>query len=157
VVPGKSMPLLGLMRALKRGRLVRFGRGPAVFNYVAVEDVAAAVLHAVVTPVHGRTWIVNTPALVDNALGWISDELGIEAPVRRLPEAFGEIAVRLAAPLAALARRSPPIDRARLRELTNTTRYDGAAICHDSGFSYPVGAERLLRSLAARYRDEDRL
>ena len=154
IAAGTGRPLLGLARALARGRLLRFGRRPAVFNYVAVEDVAAAVRHAVTVPSHGHVWIVNTPALVDDALGWMAEELGVRKAVPRVPELVGEVMVRLAAPLAALAGRNPPIDRARLRELTNTTRYDGQAICRGSGFVYPVGAERLLRTLTARYREK---
>ena len=154
IVPGKSAPLLGLIRALKRGRLLCFGRRSTILNYVAVEDVAVAVLHSIVTPIHGRTWIVNTPALLEDALSWIADELRISARVRRVPEIFGALAVRILVPLAALAGRTPPIDRARLRELTNTTLYDSSAIARESGFSYSVGAEQLFRSLAVQYREE---
>lgn len=154
VVPGKSAPLLGLIRALARGRLLRFGRRPTILNYVAVEDVAAAVLHAISVPVYNRTWIVNTPVLLDEALGWIADELRIGMRVPRVPEFFGELAVRVFGPLSKLAGVSAPIDQARLRELTNTTLYEGSAIVREGNFVYPVGAEKLLRSLAARYRDE---
>ncbi len=154
VAPDQPPPLLGLTRAVALGRPVRFGHGPAMFNYVAVEDVAAAVLHAAVTPTHGRTWIVNTPAPVEQALGWIAAELGGAARVRRLPMVVGELVVRLGTPLAAALGRSLPLDRARLRDLTNTTVYDGEAICREAAFRYPIGAERLLRSLAARYRAE---
>lgn len=147
-----ARPLLGLTRAVAKARPLRFGAAPAMFNYVAVDDVAAAVLHAVVAPQHGRRWIVNTPARVDAALGWIADELGPPARVRQVPAFVGELAVRVAVPLAARIGITLPIDRARLRDLTNTTVYDGQALCRDSGFVYPLGAERLLRTLAARYR-----
>ena len=42
----------------------------------------------------------------------------------------------------------------RLRELTNTTRYDGSALCRTTGFAYPIGIERALRTLVRQYRSE---
>lgn len=155
VVPGRTYPLLGLMNALRSGRFVWFGRRRRAWvNYVAVQDVAAAVVSAALSTCSGRTWIVNTPAPLDDVVAWCVQELGASVPTRRLPLALGWIAAHVAGPVSRLTGRALPIDAQRFRELTNSTVYDGGAITRDTGFTYPLGIEALVRSLARQYRHE---
>lgn len=154
VVPGTMYPLLGLIRALYRGRFVRFGGRCAWVNYVAIEDVADAIVAAVLSPLNGRTWIVNTPAPLDDVVAWVAQELAIAVPVRRLPLALGWSAAHLAVLANRFTGRAMPFDLQRFRELTNSTIYEGSAITRDTGFAYPNGVNLLVRTLARRYRDE---
>jgi nucleoside-diphosphate-sugar epimerase len=157
VVTGRSYPLLGLMRAIQRGRFFQIGSRRAWVNYVAVEDVADAIVASVLSPISGCAWIINTPALVDDVVTWAAQELEVAAPMRRLPLAIGWGVAQAAGLIARITGRALPIDPPRFRELTSTTVYDGSAITRDIGFEYRMGVEVLVRGLARRYREENLL
>lgn len=157
VVSERSYPLLGLMRMLRQGRFAWFGNTDSWVNYVAVEDVAAAIVAAAERAPSGHTFIINTPERLSQVVGWISDELGVAAPQRRLPLFVGQVAAGLGDLAARLSGRSMPFNRERLLELTNTTRYDGSALKRAVGFDYPLGVEQMIRGLVKTYRCEGRL
>ena len=153
----QARPLLGLMRIVAKGWFRYFGRGEAWVNYVSVDDVASAVIMAAECEMgsdRAITCMVNTPVPLRQMIGWIADELAVAPPLGRWPYAIG---VGLAAAGSAgrvLLRRELPFSPQRLRELTNTTRYDGSAISRVLGFGYPHGIEATLRALASGYRRE---
>lgn len=153
-VPGRSYPLLGLMRMVRQGWFAWFGNTDSWVNYVAVEDVAAAIVVATEMAPSGHTFIINTPERLSHVVGWISDELGVAAPQRRLPLFVGQLAAGLGDVAARLSGRSMPFSRERLLELTNTTRYDGSALKCAVGFDYPLGVEQMIRGLVKTYRRE---
>jgi dihydroflavonol-4-reductase len=156
VVPGRSYPLLGLMRMVQQGRFTWFGAGDTWVNYVAVEDVAAAVVKAADKAPSGQTFIINTPERLSEVVRWISEELGVPVPSRRLPLWVGEAAATLGSLTTRVSGRNLPINRERFLELTNTTQYDSSHLMKDLAFEYPVGVEVLIRGLARSYR-QDRL
>jgi nucleoside-diphosphate-sugar epimerase len=151
LVPGRSHPLLGLVRNVRRGRLVWFGRASACANYVCVEDVAAALLAVAGGETPAAEYIVNTPAPLAQVVGWMADELGVQAPRARWPLWSGRLLVGVLAIARAATGRSLPFDRDRLTELTNTTRYVGDALLRDTGLRYPVGIEAFVRRLVRHY------
>jgi nucleoside-diphosphate-sugar epimerase len=151
LVPGQSHPLLGLVRNVRRGRLVWFGRAPACANYVCVEDVAAALLAAAAGQAPASEYIVNTPAPLAQVVAWMADELGVQAPTSRWPLWSGRLLVAALALAGAATGGAMPFDRDRLTELTNTTRYVGDALTRDAGFRYPVGIEAFVRRLVRHY------
>jgi nucleoside-diphosphate-sugar epimerase len=152
-IPGKSYPLLGLMKMIQRGHFTWFGGAETPWvNYVAVEDVAAAVVAAArVAP--GGDYIINTPAALRDVVGWIADELGQAFPERTLPCWVGEVAASLGSTLTRVTGRALPFQRERFLELTNTNRYDSARLL-GLPFQFPVGVEKLVRGLVQRYRSE---
>lgn len=147
-------PLLGLVSAIARGRFRYLGRRDAWVNYVDVDNVSAALEAAAAGAVPPGTYIVNTPAPLRELVEAVATELGTAVPQGRLP----------LLPLALVARASPwcerwlgralPVTPERLRELTNTTRYDGGALSAAAGFQYPVPPAQAVRRLAAAYRQE---
>lgn len=156
-VPGRSYPLLGLMRMVQQGCFAWFGNTDPWVNYVAVEDVAAATVVAAEKAPSGHTFIVNTPERLSHVVGWIAEELGVAAPQLRLPLFVGQVAAGLGDVAARLTGRSMSFNRERLRELTNTTRYDGSALKRAVGFDYPLGVEQMIRGLVKTYRLEGKL
>lgn len=156
-VPGRSYPLLGLMRMVRQGRFAWFGKADSWVNYVAVEDVAAAIVVAADRAPSGHAFIINTPERLRHVVGWISDELGVALPQRRFPLFVGQLAAGLGDVAARLSGRSMPFNRERLLELTNTTRYDGSALKRAVGFEYPLGIQQMIRSLVRTYRHEGKL
>src|SRR5207237_8839894 len=62
LVPGRNYSLLGLVRMVARGWFRHVGHGAAWVNYVAVEDVAAALVALARRDAPAGTYIVNTPA-----------------------------------------------------------------------------------------------
>ena len=152
--PDTSYPLLTLMKMIRRDNFVWFGRASPCVNYVAVEDVAAAVVKAADKAPSGQTFIVNTPERLSEVVRWISEELGVPMPRRRLPLWVGQAVAGLGSTVSRLAGRSMPINRERLLELTNTTRYDGTALMKATGFDYPLGIEAAIRQLAQHYVQE---
>jgi nucleoside-diphosphate-sugar epimerase len=136
-----SQPLLGLVRIVARGWFRYIGRGEAWVNYVAVEDVAAALLAAAQDGATGGVYIVNTTAPLREFVGWVADELGLPAPTARLPAWLGAVAGALGA-------------ESRVRELTGSTRFDGTALCKWMPTPYPLGIEAALRALVRQYRAE---
>lgn len=149
-------PLLGFLASIRSGRLLRFGDADAWLNYVAVEDVAAAVVDAALRAPEERTYIINTPERLEDLVAWSADALGVSVPRRRLPLWVGGLAARLG-DFAAKFGHAVPFDSNRLLELTNTTRYDGMGLTRTTGFHYPVGVKATVLRLVHRYAGEGRL
>lgn len=159
----RSLPLLGLARMVARGWFRQFGRREAWVNYVAVEDVAAALRAAASAEgaegveatefAHGaaRVFIVNTPAPLAQFVGWAADELKLPPPRAHWPWWLGAVAAGAGEVGSRLLRRSLPFDRARFGELTNNTRYDGTALQRALGFAYPLGIEAAWRQMVRQY------
>ncbi len=151
---GKAYPLLGLMKMIKRGWFTYFGRKDACFNYVAVEDVASALVAATVPGAANRSFILNSPVTMQQFVGWIAQELGVAPPSHRLPAIIGRATALLADGLRHVTGRSIPFGRERYLELTNTTLYDGSPVCDVLGAVYPMGIELAVRQLVRRYKEE---
>lgn len=151
---GQPGPLLGLMKMVRSGYFTWFGRAEPWVNYVAVEDVAAAVVAAAMHASAGQDYIINTPAQLSSLVGWIAEELDVPAPCRRLPLWVGEAAAALGSVTTRVSGLNLPINRERLLELTNTTRYDSTQLLKNLSFEYPVGVEALIRDLARSYRQD---
>jgi nucleoside-diphosphate-sugar epimerase len=152
IVPGASYPLRGLARMVARGWFRHFGCCDAWVNYVAVEDVAAALCSAAWNDTAQGVFIVNVPVTLQALVGWIADELGVPAPTRRWPRWAGALAAQAGALGRRVLGRELPFSPERFLELTNTTRYDGSAITRALGFRYPLGIEVALRSMVREYR-----
>lgn len=148
---GKAYPLLGMMRMIKRGWFTYFDEGDACFNYVSVEDVTGGLLAAMSPQAANRTFILNSPVQMKQAVDWIADEIGVAPPSRRLPKALGFVAGELTSTLSRLTGISLPFSQGRFQELTNTTRYNGSAVAEATGFNYSVGIEAAMRKLARQY------
>ncbi|MGV8934633.1 MAG: NAD-dependent epimerase/dehydratase family protein [Gallionellaceae bacterium] len=155
-VPDSSYPLLTLMKMIRRGRFVWFGRGSPRVNYVSVDDVAAAVVAATCSAPSG-SYIINTPALLGDVVEWISDELGVNKPHVILPMWIGQVAAAIGSATSPLAGPVIPLQRERFLELTNTTYYDPSLLIQKLSFEYPVGVEVLIRTLAQTYRQRGML
>lgn len=151
---GGRRPLLGLVGAVASGRFRYIGAPRGWVNYVAVEDVAAAVVAACQQPGAAGTWIVNTPARLADVVGWIADTLGRPPPTASLPDWLGRLAAQAGAASRVLLRREPPFSPERYLELTNTTRFDAGAAAAGLSWRSPVGIEATIRGLAAAYRSE---
>jgi nucleoside-diphosphate-sugar epimerase len=156
-VPGGRRSLLGLMQGIARGRYLAFGPAEAVVNYVAVQDVAAAIAAVVADGCQRddgpaeRVWIVNTPARLSELVGWIADELGVPAPRWRLPLALGRALVGAGRVAERLGRRAP-LRAEQLSEMSNTTRFDGQALATALPAYRPMGLEAAVRALVRDYR-----
>jgi nucleoside-diphosphate-sugar epimerase len=146
-----AYPLLGLMQSVQRGWFTYFGGNSTFFNYVAVEDVVNALLAATKTGAANRTFIINSPVPMQQFIGWIAEELGVPAPVRRMPVFTGIALTFLADILSLLRRKRIPFDIERLNELTNSTCYDGVPIASLDKV-YLDGIEVALRKLVQLYR-----
>jgi nucleoside-diphosphate-sugar epimerase len=153
-VGGEAYPLLGLMKMIKRGWFTYFGGKDTCFNYVAVEDVASALVAATAPEAANRAFIINSPVSMRHFVGWIAEELGVAAPSRRLPAMVGRVAAFLADGMRGVTGKSIPFGRERFAELTNTTRYDGSPASKVLGKVYPLGIESAVRQLVRRYRRE---
>lgn len=154
LMAGQPGPLLGLMKMVRSGYFTWFGHTEPWVNYVAVEDVAAAVVAAVMHASAGQDYIINTPAQLSSLVGWIAEELDVPVPCRRLPLWVGETAAALGSVTTRVSGLNLPINRERFLELTNTTRYDATQLLKDLSFEYPVGVEALIRDLTRSYRKE---
>lgn len=152
--PGRPRPLLGLVRAVARRRYVHVGAGDAWVNYVSVDDVAAALVTTRLQPHAEGTFIVNTPARLAQLLDWVADEVGVPAPGVRIPLAMGRALAWVGDRARRQLGRELPFSPERLREMTNTTRYDGTAITRTLGFGYPQGIEAAVRAFVRGYRAE---
>ena len=153
-VSGRNYPLLGLARMVARGWFRHIGQGDAWVNYVAVEDVVAALVCALRDAAPSGVFIVNTPSPLRSLVGWMAQALGVPAPTKRLPLWLGATAAAAGAAGRGILRRDLPFSPERFLELTNTTRYDGSAITRALGFSYPQGIEATVHATMGSYRRE---
>ena len=146
-----NLPLLGLMRMIVKGWFLWLGDAETWVNYVAVDDVAAAVVKAA-CDAPSDTFIINTPAKLVDVVGWVCEELGCSVPHHRLPLALGRAAAAAGSAIQDFTQRSFPLNRERLLEMTNTNRYDPSHFMNTLQFDYPMGVQQLIRSLARTYR-----
>jgi len=123
-----AYPLLGLMRSIKKGYFVFFKDGSACLNYVSVEDVSGALLLTMEEKANNKTFILNTPIGLREAVEVIANEMKVPVPHRTIPKSLGYLGGELASAVSTLAGRSVPFSRERYRELTNKTYYDGTTI-----------------------------
>jgi UDP-glucose 4-epimerase len=152
VVPGRSYPLLGLARMIARGWYRHVGRSDACVNYVAVDDVAAALIAAAADDSAEGVFIVNTPAPLASVTGWIAEELGVAAPTGHIPLWAGAVAATIGGVGRRLLKRELAFGPERFLELTNTTCFDGSALTRALGFEYPLGIDAALRGMVRSYR-----
>jgi nucleoside-diphosphate-sugar epimerase len=148
---GKSYPLLGLMRSVKRRLFTYFGNMRSYVNYVTVEDVASALVSSTKPKAQNNIFIINSPVFLDQLIGWISQEMSLPIPTRRLPMILGEFSANLADQLNEIPSISIPFGKERYNEITNTTVYDGLAINEKINFSYTYGIEAGIRRLTRIY------
>lgn len=145
-----TRPLLSLMRNVQAGRVVRFS-SQARANYVSVTDVARALVIAALSDSIEGTYIVNEPMMLDAFLAIVAQAVGCRAPSLRVPAWVGRAAGVAGSVAERTLRRSIPINRARVRELTNTTWYDASAFMRTSGFRYEHGVATTVGELARSY------
>lgn len=150
IVDRGAFHLLGLIRSVKKGYFTFFGKG-SYFNYVSVEDVAAAIISTIRQEANNKTFIINTPITLSQAVDIIADQLNMIAPGRCLPKSFGFLAGEIASTLNGFLWKGLPFSRERYRELTSKTLYDGSYITQITGFSYPTGITAVLQHLVQFY------
>lgn len=143
-------PLLGFLRSVKRGLLVQFP-GIAWSNYVAVQDVAAAVAAAVTSDRLSGSFIVNEAIAVPDFIVMAAEAIGCRVPEIRMPRRLGAAVATVGSLLENTIGHKMPFDRAKFRELTNGTRYDGEEAWRALGFAYAYGVRRCVRELAECY------
>lgn len=146
-------PLLALIKAVARGWFRYIGRGDAWVNYVAVDDVAAAIVVAATSPAVTGTYILNTPAPLRQLVAWIAQALEIKPPERSVPAWAGQAAAVASVSAQRLLGRDLLVNPERVLELTNTTRYDNGAFLRATGFTYPLGIRETVQCMARRYRE----
>jgi nucleoside-diphosphate-sugar epimerase len=151
---GASYPLLGLMNSVKRNLFTYFGNMRSTLNYVAVEDVALALVASIAPKAANSIFIINSPIFTDQMIEWISQELSVPTPTRRFPQILGVFSAYLADKLNKVTSFSIPFGKERYNEITNTTVYDGLAIQEKINFSYPHGIETSIRGLTRKYINE---
>lgn len=147
----KTYPLLGLIRAIKRGWFTYFGDIETYFNYVAVEDVVSGLVAATSKQASNQTFIVNSPVPMRLFISWIAEELGVIYPSRRLPAMVGSAAALFADAVSGVTGQPIPFGSERYNELTNTTRFNGTPIATVLGNVYTTGIELAVRQLVGRY------
>lgn len=148
---GRQYPLLGFARAVAHGQFAFIGQAPAILNYVSVDNVSAAIECGIRNRVTG-VFILNTPIDLARGLSVITQELKLPYPKRRLPRGLAVIAGHGADVVTSLTGRALPFSSSRVRELTNTTVFDGARASLLYGGSYPVSIESALGNLMHEYR-----
>lgn len=146
-------PLLSFLRNIAAGRVPLFSGNSAMLNYVEVEDVARAMARFAQRSGNGQRYILNQSAPIPVILGAVQARLGLPDRLRKYPYLLGQVLARAGDRLHALGITRFPFDSARLRELVNTTCYDGGRIERDAGFSYLYSAPDAVVRLAGTYRE----
>lgn len=148
---GAVHPLLGLMRAVRRGIVFRFSRD-AWTNYVSVRDVADALVSATRRRDLLGTFIVNEPTPLSDFLKRLASLL--DAPLRSpvLPAVVGRALGALGSELERRLGLTMPINRERVRELGNNTWYNGDFLAGACGVPIRHGIAKEISDLALSYR-----
>jgi nucleoside-diphosphate-sugar epimerase len=120
-------------------------------NYVAVDDIARALVLVCENPGSSGTFILNESIPLPQVVETVASALGAPAPTLRLPLSLGLALGELGSVAERVLRRNLPVDRERIQELTNNTRYDGSALQRATGFQYESGARPTLASMATSY------
>lgn len=152
---GAAFPLLSLMRNVRRGRVVRVSAA-ARANYVAVSDVAQALVLATLTPNLSGTFIVNEPMRLDDLLARVAEAVNARAPRLSMPPVLARAAGAAGSVTERVLRRSLPLNRERVRDLMNSTWYDSGALHAATGFA-PAALAATIQHLAHLYTIEGRL
>ncbi len=153
-IPNKAYPLLGLIRMIKKNMFSYFGDYDAISNYINVTDVASALIHICNSEIPKNTYIINTPCKLHNIVQWISEELDITPPSRKLPMFVGKALGMLGDLGENITKKTLPFNSARFHELSNKTLFDGTPISSTLKFNYPSGIELTIRQLVQTYRNQ---
>lgn len=138
-----DLALYKLMSLMRKGLVFHVGAPGASANYIAVENVAAALMLC------GRH--AKAPGGVFNLSDWrsyetffdsLADALGCRRPRLRLPEGLARLIALLP---------FQPLTRARIDGLTNRSRYPIARIESLLGYSHKVSMEQCLVAMAAAW------
>jgi nucleoside-diphosphate-sugar epimerase len=148
---GRHYPLLGFARAIARGRFAFIGQSAVTLNYIAVQNICAAIECGIKCQ-HTGVFILNTPIDLAGALDVIADELDLPYPQRRVPRGLALIIGVGADAVAKITRRPLPFSMSRVRELTNSTVFDGSRASLLYGGEYPVSIQSALAGLMGEYR-----
>jgi len=153
-VTGDSM--LAWLRTIQAGRFVFFDK-QAVANYVYVGDVAMACRRAAQTKVTG-VYIVADPCPLVDFVTAAAEAIGVPTPSRVVPL---PIAYALAFSLQLLGRflrlKSAPLTVARVRALSNRTRYYSTRIAATMDWQPAIGYRIGLQRTVNWYRQTGQL
>ena len=148
---GGGLPLLSLMRSIKKGYFFYIGNFRSQFNYISAEDVASCIALLINEQCGNSSYILNTPIMLKQAVDTIAETLNVNAPKKTIPYWVGMSLGHLGTSIGQLLSRQLPFSHERLIELTNSTRYRGDLITKTIGFHYSEGIINTLRKLAERY------
>ena len=136
--------LYQLINLMRRGLFFHVGAPGASANYIAVENVAAAL-----TLCGGHA---KAPGQIFNLSDWrsyeaffdsLADALGSRRPRLRLPESLARLIALLP---------FQPLTRSRIDGLTNRCRYPIARIEKLLGYRHTVSMEQCLLAMAATWK-----
>jgi UDP-glucose 4-epimerase len=149
-----SYPLLGLIRSIKNGYFSFFGKNSYLLNYIAVQDVVDGITASVDQKADDKTFIINNPITLHNAVDIVATELQVPTPKRLIPEFIGYFSGEIASTITSITGKELPFSKERFNELTNKTVFDGNYITQTLGFSYPTGIITSLRRIVRSYKEK---
>jgi len=148
--------LLAWLRAIQVGRFLFFDR-QAVANYVYVGDLIAACCQAAQARLTGA-YIVADPCLLSEFVTAAAEALGVPKPKRAIPLPIAYLAalgMQTLGPLLHVT--NPPLTIARVRALSNRTRYCATRLTTASGWQAQMGYRVGLRRTVDWYRQTGQL
>lgn len=153
--PGERRNFLALTRAVDSGLFPIFGNGKNRMSTCWVGNVAAAAAWVLETKrAHGVLHVADEPVRsfreIVETLAWA---LGRSVLPLAVPLPLGRVAALGAEAVFGLARRSPPLSRARLRTLTADSALD-TRLTRELGFRSPHRFSEGVARTVAWYRDQ---
>jgi nucleoside-diphosphate-sugar epimerase len=158
--PG-DMHVLGLFRAIKRGRFVLIGTGHGVLHPTYIDDLTQGFLLCTENDrALGGTYMVTGREIVTvkNLGTAIADELGVKLPPFRIPEFFAKAAASLFESFATIANTKDPIlTHARVKFFTENRAFTSARAQRELGFSPKVDLREGIKRTIRWYQEKGHL
>jgi len=146
----KNQSLFGMIKMLERGMFFFIGKKGSSANYIHVDNVVEGLICCATMPqAKGRVYNLSDHCSMEYFVQILSDELGQNTPVLRLPEPPVRLITKLFGSISGF-----PLTEQRVDAMTNRSLYSIKRIQEELGYSHVISMENGLRQLVAAYRSK---
>jgi nucleoside-diphosphate-sugar epimerase len=157
--PGDTHFAARLIRYASSGRVFVVGRGDQPSKLIYIDDVVEALVAILEHPCEpGARYLLNDPAVpaVLETMAMALEVLGLEVPVRKVPEWLAATAALCAEGFARLSRSTPDLTRYAVRALGRWCLFSPEGTSRKLSWSPRVPARAGLEKTVAWYRESQR-
>jgi nucleoside-diphosphate-sugar epimerase len=143
-----NQSLFQLIKSIDRKLFLFIGRPGASANYIAVENVADALIRCgTMTQAKGRIYNLSDHRILETFVSAIAHCLGVSCPRRRISESTARQVARLFRNVSSM-----PLTESRVNALVNRCVYPASRIARELSYTHEVSMEEAVHNLVRRWK-----